>query len=206
MRKRWTPKEEVTDSVLRFREKRKWQISLRRYVLEKQPCTQYAPYFGLDIETYRKWIEIQFTSDLSWDNFSTSWQFDHIVPVAYFDFNNEEDLKLCWNFINIRVEQIDHNRNRGNRIDVLAAKTYFEDLFKRTGYIISHKMIEKIGRIEVSQIASNRPLENFILQHKEYIDTVYTLEKDELAKMNRGISIEEIMAERELIKKFGRGK
>ena len=73
-RKKWTPHEEVTGSVLTFREKRKWQIALRRYVLEKNKSSFYAPYFGLGIETFRKWIEVQFDSETNWENFSESWQ------------------------------------------------------------------------------------------------------------------------------------
>ena len=99
-RKKWTPKAEITVSLLKFREKRKWQLAFRRYVIEKNKSSFYALYFGLDIEQLRHWIELQFTENIRWDNFGTSWQFDHIVPVAYFDFFNEDDLKLCWNFIN----------------------------------------------------------------------------------------------------------
>jgi hypothetical protein len=49
-RKRWTAKTEVDASLLQFREKRKWQIALRRYILERNKSTYYAPFFGLSIE------------------------------------------------------------------------------------------------------------------------------------------------------------
>jgi hypothetical protein len=101
-RKKWTPQTEVTESLIRFREKRKWQLGYRRYVLERSPSESYAPYFGLDIETLRKWFELQFTDELTWDNFGKAWQFDHIIPATYFDYSNENDLQLCWSFINIR--------------------------------------------------------------------------------------------------------
>lgn len=203
MRKRWTPQAEVTDSLLKFREKRKWQIALRRYVLEGHPCISYAPYFGLDIATYRKWIELQFSDELSWDNFSTAWQFDHIVPVAYFNFSEENDLFLCWNFINIRVERLDLNKNRGNRIDVLAAKSFFEALYESTGLSQCKQMIEKINRIEVSQILSNKEMEQFLIDHKEHIETIAVFGSHEMNSLNTGISVAEIKAEQELFKKFG---
>src|SRR4030095_7188418 len=99
-RKRWTPVEESSPSLEKFREKKKWQINLRRYVINKSPCPQYAPYFGLDISNLRKWFELQFSPEMSWDNFGKAWQFEHIIPAAYFDFSNDEELKLCWSFIN----------------------------------------------------------------------------------------------------------
>ncbi len=203
MRKRWTAKIEVTDSLLKFREKRKWQIALRRYVLGKNPSSFYASYFGLDIVTFRKWIEIQFDGDLTWDNFSTAWQLDHIVPVAYFDFSDDEDLTLCWNFTNIRVEKNELNTNRGNRIDVLAAKAYFENLFFNTRYFVCQKMVKKIGQIELSQITGNLILEKFIQDNKSFIETASSFSSYEFKKLNEGTSFNEIIAERELLKKFG---
>lgn len=202
-RKKWTPKEEVTESVLKFREKRKWQIALRRYILEKNPCAAYAPYFGLDILSFRKWIELQFDKDMNWENFANAWQFDHIIPAVYFDFEQDDDLKLCWNFINIRVERIDFNKNRCNRVDVLAAKTYFEELLNNTGYLICQKMLEMITLLELSQINSNRKPESFIKDNIEYVQTLSGFDAYEFGKLNQGESLADILLEKEILRKFG---
>jgi hypothetical protein len=202
-RKKWTPKEEITDALLKFREKRKWQLALRRYILEKKAAAAYAPYFGLDVNGFRGWIELQFTEDLNWDNFAKTWQFDHIVPVTYFDFDNEEDLKLCWNFINIRVEKLELNKNRGNRIDVLAVKPYFQDLYDKTGYGFCLRMIHKLSQIEISNIESHPAIENFIINNIEHLENIATLSQDEFEKFNQGTSIKDILLEREILRKFG---
>ena len=202
-RKKWTAKEEVTDADIKFREKRKWQQALRRYVLEKNACEGYAMYFGLNIESFRKWIEIQFTDELNWNNFASAWQFDHIVPIAYFDFNNEDDLRLAWNFVNIRVEKLDLNKAGGNRIDVIAVKSYFEVLFARTGYSVCEKMLVKIDEIEILNIVSEPKIEQFIIDRKEEFELASTLNAAEFAKLNRGTSLEDILLEKEILKKFG---
>ena len=202
-RKKWTAKEEITDSLLRFREKRKWQVALRRYILEKNISQNYAPYFGLDIENYRKWIELQFTEGLSWDNFGSSWQFDHIIPVAYFDFSKQEDLYLCWNFINIGIEQLDNNKTGAKKIDALAARPYFESLYIKTGYSLCEKMIEKINNIQVSNIVSRPILEDFIIQNKESLEKLATLSADEYSRLNKGMSLADIFLEKEILRKFG---
>ena len=202
-RKKWTAKAEVTDAVIKFREKRKWQQALRRYVLEKNACEGYAMYFGLNIESFRRWIEIQFTDELNWNNFASAWQFDHIVPIAYFDFNNEDDLRLAWNFVNIRVEKLDLNKATGNRIDVIAVKSYFEVLFAKTGYFVCEKMLVKIDEIEISNIVSEPNIEQFIIDRKEEFELIATLNKAEFAKLNSGILLEDILLEREILKKFG---
>jgi len=204
-RKRWTAQTEITDSLVRFREKRKWQVSYRRYVLEKTPSESYAPYFGLDIETLRHWFELQFTEGLHWDNFGKAWQFDHIVPTTYFDYSNDADLLLCWNFINIRVEKIESDKTRNNRIDLLAVRPYFEDLYNKTGYPVCLTMLEKVAAIEVSNIESRPGIEGFLITNKELLANISTLDHEEFVRLNQGTTIAELLLEREIVRKFGAG-
>ena len=201
-RKRWTPNAEITDDLLKSREKRKWQVALRRYVLEKNLSPSYAFYFGLSIEQFRNWIEIQFTEGLNWENFGAAWQFEHVVPVAYFDFSVEEDLLLCWNFINIRVERLDKHNNSSNRIDILAAKPYFKNLFDRTNYFICLKMIDKISGIEAAGIVNEPAVEDFIINNRLQLEVSPSLSKEEFTSLNTGMSLDDILLEREIIKKF----
>ena len=145
---------DLTEAKQKHNDKRKWQIALRRYILNGHVASQYAAYFGLDFKNLRLWMEMQFTGELSWSNYGKEWQFDHIIPVTYFDFKNEDDLKLCWNFTNIRVEANQKNKERGNRVDVLMAKTYFQDIYNETGYRVCKKLLDKIAAIEISNINS----------------------------------------------------
>lgn len=206
MRKRWTAKTDITTSLLDFREKRKWQIALRRYVLEKRAgSSSYAPYFGLDLFTFRKWIEVQFDSTLTWGNFSEAWQFDHILPIAYFDFSDEEDLRLCWNFTNIRVQKISKEEKRdASQLDCLGAKQYFQQLYDETSYPICLNMLEKIKHIEVAQLASTNEMKSFLADNKMLILTTTAFTSYEYAKLNEGVSLTEVLAERDLFDKFAK--
>ena len=49
---------------------------------------------GVDIDTYRKWIEFQMTPDMTWDNI----EIDHVKPICLFDVSRDEKLKeaLSW--------------------------------------------------------------------------------------------------------------
>ena len=196
-------KRELTPELKIFNDKRRWQIALRRYVLKKMAGAIYAPYFGIDVNSFREWIALQFTEELNWDNFGKTWQFDHVVPTTYFDFDTEEDLMLCWNFVNIRVERLHLNKARGNRIDVFAVKPYFEDLYNRTGYGFCLKMIEKLAKLEASNIESHPAIENFLIKNKEHLESVSTLNIHEFEKFNQGILLKDILLEREILKKFG---
>jgi hypothetical protein len=194
-RKKWEPKTEITPELLKFREKRKWQINLRRYVIEKSPCPSYAPYFGLDIENIRKWFEYQFNKDLSWKNFGVSWQFNHIIPVTYFDHSIEEELRLCWNFTNLRVEPFQLNKNRGNRLDVLGARQYFENLYSKSGYAVTKALKDKISRIELSEFISTEPQQKFLSENKEYLSHIENYSSFEFELLNHGRSPEEVKGE-----------
>lgn len=205
-RKKWTPQTEVTDNLIRLREKRKWQLSFRRYVLEKTPGEAYAPYFGLDIETLRSWFEIQFTEGLHWENFGKAWQFEHIVPASYFDYSNEDDLRLCWNFINLRVEKIDTDRNGSARTDLFSVKAYFSNLYGKTGLSICGKMLEKIEVIEKSNLENNPGLESFILENRSRLENIASLTKEEFNRLNQNNTVEELLLEREILRKFGSGQ
>ncbi len=202
-RKKWTKAVQITDKVLRFREKRKWQVTLRRYVLEKTLSPSYAIYFGLSIEEFRKWIELQFTAGLNWNNFGTSWQFDHVVPLAYFDFTVENDLLLCWNFINIRVQNIEIGKTPLNKIEVIAVKPYFEYLLNKTGFSLCLKMIDKINQIINANIIGETEIERYIIQNKADLEIISTLDREEFNSLNTGTSLEDILLEKEILKKFG---
>ncbi len=197
------PEELVTQSLEKYREKKKWQLALRRYILEKKPSSFYASYFGLGISDIRNWIEMQFTEGINWGNFGKAWQFDHIVPVAYFDFSVEEDLLLCWNFINIRVEKGDLNRIRGNRVDVLGVRTYFEQLYKETGFYLCKKMLDKIESAEISCIDTSIPMYKFLISNRERFEKINSFTKDEFNRLNAGLTIEDIMLERDILRKYG---
>lgn len=202
-RKKWTITKEITPLVINIREKRKWQIALRRYILEKNLCVTYAPYFGIDINTFRKWIELQFKEGQEWENFGNSWQFDHVIPLVYFDFGKEDDLKLCWNFINIRVESVKNENNKANRVDIISAKKHFEALFDNTGYSICKKMIEKIAFHELSQTGGKNHLELFIKENIGYLQALSGFGAYEFNKLNEGDSLKNIILEKEILKKFG---
>lgn len=203
-RKKTTPRSDATPALLKFREKRKWQIALRRYILEKNICQVYAPYFGLDIKNMRQWFEYQFQPDIGWEDFGKKWQFDHIIPVTYFDFEDETELKMCWNFTNIRVEHFQRNKDRGNRLDVLAAKGYFQELFNKTNYPPCLKLLQKIDIIELSEFVSTENQQAFITEHRKYLNMIENYTAFEFELLNRGRDISEVKKEIEFIKKFNK--
>jgi hypothetical protein len=201
-RKKWTPKEGVTKNDLKLRERKKWQLALRRYVLDRTPSAAYAIYFGLSIEQFRHWIEIQFLPGLGWEGFGSSWQFDHVIPPAYFDFNLDSDLRLCWNFINIRVAHAESHGQAYNN-DLIAARAIFQNLYEQTGYSACLRMVEKITGLERRFLREQPAMIEFIVQHREDLELVSAINAEEFNNLNKGMSLHNILLEREILRKFG---
>lgn len=189
--------------VSRLNEKKKWQIALRRYVLDRSVGVEYAPYFGLDNVLMRKWFEVQFTDGISWDSFALKWQFDHIVPVMYFDFLSDDELRLCWNFTNLKVGIIDTNKEVSGRGDISAAREYFKALLENTGYDLCEKMLAKIDSIMILNSIDCSAQVEFINQNTVYLNELNTFSSVEFEMINRGKGIEEVKQEIAFIKKFG---
>jgi hypothetical protein len=203
MRKRWTPKTEITESLLLFREKRKWQIALRRYILEKNKSSRYAPYFGLDSSNLRKWIEIHFDDELNWNNFSTAWQFDHRLPITYFDFSDDADLRLCWNFLNIKVQKNNPSENKEVSTGILSIKNHFQAIYQETANPVSLLLVQKIQEIETKPDPNYQHQIKFIVEHQIVIEQLSQCDSSEFDQINSGISIAEIQAQKELVRNFG---
>ena len=72
-------------------------------------------YVSIDAFMLREWIENKFTKDMSWDNYGEYWVVDHIVPLRFFDLNNENDMRLCWNYKNLMpLLREDNSKKNGN--------------------------------------------------------------------------------------------
>jgi ABC-type Fe3+-citrate transport system substrate-binding protein len=112
---------------------------------------------------------------------------------------------MCWNFTNLRVEPFQLNKNRGSRIDVLGAKSYFGELFERTGYTMAGSLRDKIDQIELSELASSQPQQNFLIEHKDYLDQIENYSAFEFELLNSGRSIKDVRHEIDLINKLSSG-
>lgn len=54
---------------------------------------------------------------------------DHIIPSSLFDHTNEEEVKKCWNWRNLRYLPAEENMSKGDTLDMDLVKSYgIEDL------------------------------------------------------------------------------
>jgi predicted nucleic acid-binding Zn ribbon protein len=64
----------------------------------------------------RSHIESQFTRGMTWENYGSFWQVDHIQPCALFDHMDDDQVKKCWHFSNLQPLRSEENLAKSDSI------------------------------------------------------------------------------------------
>jgi hypothetical protein len=67
---------------------------------------------GCTIKEYYEYIENQFDNNMTWDNYGTYWEIDHIIPINTFDLNLKEQCIKAFNYKNTRPLSCHKNKSR----------------------------------------------------------------------------------------------
>ena len=103
------------------------------------------------------------------------------------------ELRLCWNFTNIRVQSLEPDTGKTREIDMLGAKAYFKTLYNRTRYAVCGDMVQKIEALERAQLAYSDKQETFLEQHLSYLTTISPFSEYEYSQLNEGVSLAVIL-------------
>ena len=72
-------------------------------------------YLGCTASEYLKWIMYN-TSDFTLENYGRIWHIDHIIPLSKFDFKNELDRSIAFNWRNTMPLLAKDNLSKNNKI------------------------------------------------------------------------------------------
>lgn len=74
---------------------------------------------GYAADDLRRHLESKFLPGMSWANYGTAWQIDHIRPVASFVFQTTSDpsFRACWALSNLRPCWKEYNQRKGRKQD-----------------------------------------------------------------------------------------
>ena len=95
--------------------------SLKNYNISKT----LENYMGCSLQFFYKWIEFQFDENMSWLNQGRYWHVDHTFPISKFDFTNEQNIYICWNWKNLRPLEAKENLSKHNKIDMVLYNNQF---------------------------------------------------------------------------------
>ena len=76
---------------------------------------------GIDIDLYRKWIEWQKTSDMTWDTI----EIDHVKPICLFDVSKDEELREAFNWKNTQPLLKEVHQKKGIKFNFLDYQLQF---------------------------------------------------------------------------------
>jgi hypothetical protein len=57
---------------------------------------------GCSDKSFRKWLEYNFTEEMSWENYGTYWHIDHVILCSMFNVLDYDERKTCFNWQNTR--------------------------------------------------------------------------------------------------------
>lgn len=79
---------------------------------------------GCSIEFLKRHLEKQFLPGMTWDNYGSEWEIDHIVPCSLFDMSDKWHQFVCFNWRNLQPlwtkdNQVKHNMLPGNYKEII---------------------------------------------------------------------------------------
>ena len=69
---------------------------IRQALQGKMKSSSTIDNLGIDINTYKRWIELQMTPNMTWDNI----EIDHVKAICFFDLYKDEELRECFDWKN----------------------------------------------------------------------------------------------------------
>ena len=76
---------------------------------------------GIDVDSYRKWIEFQFTPEMTWDNI----EIDHVKAIDLFDVSKYEEVKETFNWRKTQTLLKRDHQKKGTKFNFLDYQLQF---------------------------------------------------------------------------------
>lgn len=70
-------------------------------VLNKKTQSTFS-LIGISNTELKKWLEYNFKDGMNWENYGIYWVIDHIIPVAFFNFEIKDEQHKCFNWMNLQ--------------------------------------------------------------------------------------------------------
>lgn len=130
--------------IMKSTRTRIWHFLIRN---SQKKNTKTGELLGCDSQFLKDWLEYQFNSHMSWDNYGEYWHIDHVVPCESFDARDIEDLKRCFNWKNLRPLEGSENISKRAKIitkDILnqEIKVYYYTIKLQLPLVISNNIEE----------------------------------------------------------------
>ena len=72
---------------------------------------------GCSYSFFKIWIIHQLYGNMTIENYGSVWQISHCLPLASFNLLDENDMKKCFNWLNLRPMYSNENKSMKAKID-----------------------------------------------------------------------------------------
>ena len=109
---------------------------------------------GIDLDTYRKWLEFQFTPEMNWEKI----EIDQVKPICMFDVSKDGELREAFN---LKIHSPYSNTIINRKVlNLISISIYIN--FNLCKHINSLGQLKKnITKIFISEVYSKPPKKNF---------------------------------------------
>lgn len=116
----------------------KLRRNLRRrilYCIRKDKSTM--KYIGCDLDFLKKWLESLFTEEMTFDNYGSYWQVDHVIPCSKYNLENENEIYDCFMWTNLQPLETKENLSKSGSINNSLIKSHYKKVkkFAKENYI-----------------------------------------------------------------------
>ena len=73
---------------------------------------------GCSHSFFRRWIIHQLDGKMTLENYGSVWQIDHCVAITSFNLLDEKEMKMCFNWINLKPMYVKENIIKVDKIDM----------------------------------------------------------------------------------------
>ena len=122
----------------------------------------------------RLWIESQLYFEVTLENYGKVWCLYHCLPIASFNLLDENDMKDCFNWINLRPVYITEKISKGSKIN---NRLYLKQKVK-ANYFMKINAEEGYIKTSIDEIYSSPPKKSFPTNKTVYIhiDEIWSID------------------------------
>ena len=75
-------------------------------------------YLGCKLDFLRKWLAYTADEDFDWCKYGSIYQVDHCIPRSFYSHENEQQIRQCWHWRNLRLIKKQENNLKQNKLDL----------------------------------------------------------------------------------------
>lgn len=79
-------------------------------------CSTTMGLLGCTPDEFKAHLESLFDANMSWENYGSYWEIDHIKPCVSFDLTDPAQQKACFHYTNCRPLEKEENRKKGAKL------------------------------------------------------------------------------------------